>query len=88
MSNENTIPSVSMAEKFMVVDESGNKRAVLGFKQGVLSLTLFASDGRERAVLKLDPKGTPSLEMFDQDGRARAVLGLKEDGAPFLKAKK
>jgi len=88
MKEEGGIPKVSMAEKFMVVDESGNKRAVLGFSQGEISLTLFGSDGFERAVLKLDKDGHPNLKLFDRKKIPRIAIGLKPDGSPYMTARK
>ena len=90
MGDNSDVPKVSMAEKFMVLDEFGNKRALLGMRQGEPSLVLYGRDEKERAVLRLNGEadGDPSLELFDRDGKLRAVLGLGADGAPFLKKAK
>lgn len=87
MDEMNDMPKVSMAEKFMIVDEAGNKRAVLGILQGEPSLTLYGPDGKERMTLRLNAEGDPSLELYDRQGKVRAVLGLAADGSPSLKKK-
>ncbi len=88
MDQGNDVPKVIMAEKFMVVDGSGNKRAIVGILHGEPSLILYGHDGKERMSLRLNAEGDPSLELFDREGRVRAVLELAADGSPSLKKKK
>lgn len=87
MSEGNDVPKVTMAEKFMVLDEYGNKRALFGIRQGEPCFVFFGRDGTERMVLRLlgENDDDPALELFDREGKRRAILGLGEDGAPFLK---
>ncbi|MBW2142578.1 MAG: hypothetical protein JRG97_16255 [Deltaproteobacteria bacterium] len=49
MVDGNDVPKVMMAEKFMIVDESGNKRAILGILQGEPSSSLMT--GKEGSGL-------------------------------------
>ncbi|MBW2052126.1 MAG: hypothetical protein JRI85_07780 [Deltaproteobacteria bacterium] len=87
MVDGNDVPKVMMAEKFMIVDESGNKRAILGILQGEPGVVLYGHDGKERLTLRLNSEGDPSLKLNDREGRVRAVLELAADGSPSLKKK-
>jgi len=85
MAEGNDVPKVMMAEKFMIVDATGNKRAIVGISHGEPSLILYGRDGQERMSLRLNADGDPSLVLYDREARARAVLELTADGSPSLK---
>ncbi len=77
---------VIAAEKFVIIDENGDMRAVLGIVNKEPTLMMF---GREnslprlmlfdskscRAELFLSPDGEPSLNLYDQDNKMRTSLG-------------
>lgn len=63
------------AERFVVLDSSGKRRAELGvWPDGWAGLAIFDLDGKGRAGLRLAPDGAPSLALFDPDGKKRAEL--------------
>ncbi len=45
---------------------------------------LVDAQGRVRAVLSVNDKGSPELRLVDKEGRGRATLGLQDDGSPGL----
>ena len=74
------------AKRFVLVDEAGATRAVLGFNdRGNPGLVLRDAAGKTRAGLALQPDGTPGLALKDAAGKTRAALGLlAADSSPGL----
>jgi hypothetical protein len=62
------------AKRFVLVDEEGRERAVLGFPhEGEAALTILSLQGRELVKLGTDDSSGPtenSLQLLDGDGRA------------------
>ena len=74
------------AEKFVMIDENGNMRAVLGIINAEPTLMMFGQENslprmmlfdskRCRAELFLDQKGEPSLNLYGKDNTIRTALG-------------
>jgi hypothetical protein len=74
------------AEKFIIVDENGDIRAVLGMANKEPTLMMFGRENslprlmlfdskRCRAELYLNPNGEPSLNLYDQYNTMRTALG-------------
>lgn len=72
------------AERFVVRDEHGNVRAVLGVgigssgREESVGLRLVARDGASRGEFFLDVDGTPFLRLQDREGK----VALQADVAP------
>ncbi len=65
------------AKRFLLVDDSGKLRAVLGAATaGAVSLGLLDNDDKIRSVLIVDADGTPRLEMLAADETRRLVLSV------------
>jgi hypothetical protein len=71
------------ARELVVRDDSGVKRAQLGFDGDQTVLTLFDATGLSRLALAAGARGT-HVELRDQSGRLRANLGTLRDGSPSL----
>ncbi len=81
---------VITAEKFVLVDEDGVSRAVLGQysknKVGVgrVALALQDEKGNARIELAVTKEGVIGLNFFNKDGKPRASLVLSDNGGPVL----
>lgn len=65
------------AKRFVLVDDAGKLRAVLGAAtRGAVSLGLLDNDDKIRSVLIVDSNGTPRLELFAADETRRVVLSV------------
>jgi hypothetical protein len=93
--NRNLTAASVVAEKFVLVDSAGNRRATLGFADGgAAGLWSFDAEGRQRVFIGLgnnqDPivylmnqRGTPRIAMID----AEKITGLTikdDDGGALL----
>ena len=79
-------PDVIWAKKFVVLDDSGKVRAVLGTTPRGVELALLDDKGKLRAALSMIPNG-PGLALFDGNGNPRAALaaaGVGGGGALHL----
>jgi hypothetical protein len=71
------------ARQFVLLDESGKVRAVLGSTpDGAIGLNLDDATGRTRLTLDVDYAGSPGLDLFDQDRKRRAIFSLGQHGEP------
>ena len=48
------------------------------------AVQLVDDNGKVRAILGVNPKGTATFALFDKDGKERATVGLLEDGSPVV----
>jgi len=68
------------AKRFVLVDEEGRERAVLGFRhEGEAALTILSLQGRELVKLGTDDSSGPtenSLQLLDGVGRARVKVAF------------
>jgi len=67
------------AKRFVLVDEKGKPRAVLGMNKDGPGLALLDEKGNVRASLGLTEIG-PVLALLDEEGRSRAVLRASREG--------
>ncbi len=76
-------PSFVHAERFILLDSTGNQRAVLGV--GTNDETMFElSDSVGTPRLRLDvPKSGPGITLTDSRGKVRTLLTVYSDG-PYL----
>jgi hypothetical protein len=71
------------ARQFVLRDDSGRVRAVLGTTlDGAVGLNLDDASGRTRATLDVDYDGSPGLDLFDQNGKRRVLVSLGKKGEP------
>jgi hypothetical protein len=91
-----TVASVIQAERFEVVNQDGDVRALLTtLEDGWPSFTLMDENGEFRAWLFLSADGSPNLILVDNSrlilmggaGEFRALLRLDESGLPSLDLK-
>ena len=91
--DESKVHSVMKAERFEVVDQGGNTRAVLTtLDDGRPSLVLTDTNGEFRAWLFLSADGSPNLVLIDNPrlalmdtaGELRITQSLDADGSPIL----
>ena len=91
--DESKVLSVVKAERFEVVDQGGNSRAVLTtLDDGRPSLALMDTSGKVRAWLFLSVDGSPNLILIDNPrlalvdaaGELRITQSLDADGSPTL----
>ncbi len=74
-----TVHKESGAKRFVVVDDKGKPRAILGMNQEGPGLALLDEKGNVRASLGLTEAG-PVLALLDEEGRSRAVLRATKEG--------
>ena len=74
-----------VAKAFVVRDDDGRVRGVLGLSGGAVAMTLLDSTGQMRADVGVAEGGTPSLLLLSGAGVPVASLTLQADGAPFLR---
>jgi hypothetical protein len=76
---------VLTANSFVLEDENGNKRAVLGYLKGEgTALSLLDDDGMTRVTLSMSGNEQGALTFFDKDGEHRAVLQEDKEDGPSL----
>lgn len=71
---------VIAANKFILEDERGRKRAVLAIDKDGVSLALFDENGKLRALLDTS-NNRPGLALYDENTNTRAVISLDKDNA-------
>ncbi len=71
------------ARRFVVVDEAGKTRALLGVEDGEARLALHHETGRRLASLQVHSTGTSALYLAGKNGADRAWLEVAGD-APRL----
>ena len=72
-------PTEVQARKFVLVDESGQTRALLAVDEDGPRLSLADENGKTRAELSVVKAG-PALNLSDKNGNARAGLRVLKDG--------
>ena len=70
------------APAIVAYDGAGVVRATFGIRGSDAGLELADGRGTARAVLHVQPDGTPDLVLRDGDGRNRAALSVLADGTP------
>jgi hypothetical protein len=76
---------VVQARRFVLRDENGLIRAVLGMQpDGSSRFALQDRDGQPRLQLTLLSDGSPGVALKDREGQNRAVLALPPDDMPQL----
>ena len=68
------------AEGFVLRDDSGKVRAILGVSAAGPALSLRDGNGIERVLLAAQANGAPLLRFSDADGKDRAVLTVTPSG--------
>lgn len=73
-------------ERVAIVDKDGKERAMFGLREEDASPALRLKDesGRNRALLRLHPDGTPIFVLWGQDGKGTAYLSVPGEGPPNL----
>ncbi len=72
--------SVIRARSFVLVDGSGNKRAVLGFSDAQTpSIWLYDEKGTKRAQFGFDTTGSTGVWLIDASGTDRVQMGYGSD---------
>jgi hypothetical protein len=69
---------VIRAEKFIVTDDLGHERALLGMYKGVPALVLDDETGNNRVLVTSTGDG-PDIAMSDENGKARVELTVTKD---------
>jgi hypothetical protein len=73
-------PQEIKAEKFVMVDQDGNSRAVLGMEGKNAALVMSDPTGKRLLFLVSKPDGRSSLDFFDVNGTPRLELALARTG--------
>lgn len=64
-------PAAIVAQSIQLVDQQGNQRALVAVSpEGVVAVTPFDKDKRERATMGLLEDGEPHVVLRDKDGKA------------------
>lgn len=72
-------PTVTQAERYLVVDEKGVPRAAFGMlAPDAPGLVLLDKNGKQRVALTIEKRG-PGLFVFDNNGKQRAMLDVSEN---------
>jgi hypothetical protein len=74
-----TVHRETGAKRFVLVDEKGKPRAILGMNKDGPGLALLDEKGNVRVSLGLTEVG-PVLALLDEEGRSRAVLRVTKEG--------
>jgi hypothetical protein len=74
------VPRVVRANRFVVEDDQGKARAVLGWDSTGTQLTLLDSKGGTRLAISL-VKDLPSLTIYDPEGDPGALLWTTQEGS-------
>ena len=72
------------AESFIVIDQAGNKRAMLGSIQERVSLKIYDKHQNPRAALEVGEERQVRLTLMDSEGRDRAELGVDDEKGVVL----
>jgi hypothetical protein len=71
------------AQKFTLIDDEDNVRAVLSVVDGGVSLSLADANRAARMSLTVNQKGEPIVQLCDGDGKPRAAIALS-NGHPSV----
>ncbi len=82
---ESKVAKVIEAERFVLLDPSGEIRAVLIQTKGGSSLHLYDEKGKLRVGLVSGAADETGLSLYDADGEGRAMLALKPETSPALR---
>lgn len=63
------------AQQFVVTDESGQSRAELGYRNGIVALRLYDEAGAERVYARVTSRDV-GFGLFDTQGRVRAEFAI------------
>jgi hypothetical protein len=78
-------PEVLRAQRFELVDSSGDVRGVLSLgDKACPRLALFDENGNARVRLMLCLDGTPVLSLYDESGRGGVALVAGAEGSPGM----
>lgn len=73
------------AQNFVVQDENGNRRALLGVdKHNTAGLVIYDREGSPRFVLYLQPSGEQVLRMTDNMKVRRFIVSLPSEANPSV----
>ena len=70
------------ARNVSIVDEKGNRVALLGWENGVSFLSFYDANHKSKAQIAVSDAQGPKIILFDKDERQRALLEVTE--APTL----
>lgn len=80
-----TVPEVVQAQRFVLVDESGARRAELESHDAVVSLTFYDERGEIRLLMALDGRRERTLILMNRaDGGTGVQLGVEPAGEAVL----
>ena len=79
------VAKVVEAKRFVLLDASGETRAVLTQTKGGSSLYLYDDKGKLRVGLVSGAADETGLSLYDADGERRAILALKPETSPALR---
>ena len=79
------VAKVVEAERFVLLDASGETRAVLIQTKGGSSLNLYDEKGKLRIGLVSGAADETGLSLYDAAGEGRAMLALKPETSPALR---
>lgn len=72
-----------IAQKFTLVDDQGNPRAVLSIVNGAVALSLADANRCVGISLIVDETGAPAIQLSGRDGKPRAAIAVA-DGNPTI----
>jgi hypothetical protein len=79
------VAKVVEAERFVLLDPSGETRAALTQTKGGSSLYLYDEKGKLRVGLVSGAADETGLSLYDAEGEGRAMLALKPETSPALR---
>ncbi len=71
----------SRKQEYILVDDGGAPRAVMGMRDDNPFLSMFDSAGKTRIALSADDDGAPLLRLSNADGSLHAMLMVQDYGA-------
>ncbi len=74
------------ADEYVLRDDVGRPRAILGVEEGEVGLRLMDPGGNVRARLAVDKLGAPRFDLLDDLGRVRSTLALDAESAAYFRA--
>jgi hypothetical protein len=77
-------PKVIMASRFVVVDEAGTERGVLGMTEHGAALLLYHPDGQRRVELSESRRGA-GMTLRDPGGRSTVTLSASKDTGGWIR---
>ncbi|MFQ5829323.1 MAG: hypothetical protein ACE5JD_09240 [Candidatus Methylomirabilia bacterium] len=78
------VPSELRAKRFIMVDETGRLRGILGVVADGSSILGLAGGQQSGLALSAHPGGRTSVVLTDGNGKRRAVLAVEPDGSSLL----